>query len=77
MTHTLKQAVTVDIRVGDETYADTYGPGNVDLPEPVAELLVNLGLAEPSKGGKPTKGGTETPAATGDADTPTDTSTEE
>lgn len=72
MTHTLKQAVTVDLRVDGETYADTYGPGNVDLPEPVAELLESLGVAEPTKGSKPPKA-----AERGDAPTDTDTSTEE
>lgn len=50
MAHTLTVAVHVDLRVNGEDLSGDYGPGDVNLPEPVAALLTAQGLATPSKG---------------------------
>ena len=48
MTYTLAEAVHVDIRIDNETIEGDFGPGDVELPAPIAELLVNQGLAVPT-----------------------------
>lgn len=48
MSHTMKDAVHVDLRVGTFDYSGEYGPGDVDLPGPVADLLVAQGFATPN-----------------------------
>lgn len=44
-TYTIRESVHVDIRVNGEDLSGTYGPGDVNLPMPVADHLVALGLA--------------------------------
>lgn len=45
MSYTMKDAVHVDLRVGETDYSGDFGPGDVDLPGPVADLLVAQGFA--------------------------------
>ncbi len=58
MAHTLKEAVHVDLRHNGTDYSGDFGPGDVELPAPVADLLVASGLAietsAPKKAGKST-----------------------
>ena len=74
MSHTIKGTVHVDMRAGGIDHSGTYGPGDVDLPGPVAELLEAQGLATPAKGGKPAKATDQdaAPAAAPSTDTPTE-----
>lgn len=44
-TYTITESVHVDIRVNGEDFSGSYGPGDVDLPQPVADHLVAVGLA--------------------------------
>ena len=53
MSHTIKGTVQVDLRADGVDYSGTYGPGDAELPEPVAELLTAQGLATPAKGKSP------------------------
>lgn len=48
MSYNLPEAVHVDMRVDGETISKDFGPGVVDLPQPVADLLVSQGLATQS-----------------------------
>lgn len=45
--------VTVDLREDDVDLSGVYGPGVVELPEPVARLLVAQELAQPAPAKKP------------------------
>lgn len=73
MSHKIEGTVQVDLRADGIDHSGTYGPGDVELPEPVAELLVAQGLATPSKG-KPSKAPDQdaAPAAAPSIDTPTE-----
>jgi len=42
----LTEAVHVDLRVNGEDFTGTYGPGEVELPEPVAQVLAEQGLLD-------------------------------
>lgn len=53
MSHHMSEAVHLNLTVGNTDFSGDYGPGDVDLPEPVAELLTAMGFASESKG-KPT-----------------------
>lgn len=46
----LTEAVHVDLRVNGEDFTGTYGPGEVDLPEPVAQVLAEHGLLDQADG---------------------------
>lgn len=48
MAYTITEAVHVDIRIDGETISADYAPGDVDLPQPIADLLVAQGLATPT-----------------------------
>lgn len=49
MAYTLNDKVHVDLRVDGNTISEDFGPGDVELPEAVAVLLVGQGLATASK----------------------------
>lgn len=46
---TIKQAVSVDMRAGGEDLSGAWEPGDHELPEPVAEVLIAAGIATPTK----------------------------
>lgn len=48
MSYTLKSDVSVDLRHDGTDYSGTFKAGDVELPEPVAVLLVGQGLATPT-----------------------------
>lgn len=54
-TYTLKEQVHVDLRVNGEDLSGDFGPGEIELPEAVAEHLVGLGLATPTTAKKAAK----------------------
>lgn len=45
MTYTISDKVHVDLRVDGKTISEDFGPGDVELPPAVAELLLAQGLA--------------------------------
>jgi len=52
-THSLKTAVDVDLRAGGIDLSGTYGPGETELPDEVAELLTrqgHIGNGKPARG---------------------------
>jgi len=49
----LSEAVHVDLRVNGEDFTGTYGPGEVELPEPVAQVLAEHGLLAEADGPEP------------------------
>lgn len=52
-TYTLTDAVHIDIRVDNQDISGDFGPGDVALPDAIAEILVAQGHATPTvKGGK-------------------------
>lgn len=56
MAYTIKSKAQVELRLNGVDYSGEYGPGDVDLPEPVAQLLIEQGLATPATSAKkPTK----------------------
>lgn len=49
MSHTLKEAVHVTMTVDGADFSVDYAAGDVDLPQPIADLLVAQGLATVTK----------------------------
>lgn len=45
MAYSLTDTVHVSLRADGADLSGTYGPGEVDLPRPVAELLIAQGFA--------------------------------
>lgn len=45
MAYQLSEKVVVDLRADGQDLSGEYGPGEVDLPRPVAELLIAQKLA--------------------------------
>lgn len=58
--YNVPEPVAVDLRADGQTFTGTYGPGDTELPEPVAQLLQRLGKASPA----PTKPTTAPPKPT-------------
>lgn len=48
----LSDVVTIDARFNDVTVSDSFGPGEVDVLDEVAELLVSQGFADHVKASK-------------------------
>lgn len=48
MTFTIKEQVHVDIRIDGVTIEEDFAPGDHDLPDAIADLLVSQGIAAPS-----------------------------
>lgn len=65
MAYTLSSKVRIDLRADGKDLSGEYGPGDVDLPRPVAELLIAQGFAVETtaskKAAKPAQ--VETPTA--------------
>lgn len=80
MKYTMSEAVHVDLRVDGEDYSGDYGPGDVDLPGPVAELLAAqglLGATEPRGKGRRGRGAIDPAEASATAPEPDDDPTTE
>lgn len=45
MTYTVSEKVHVDMRVNGEDISGDFGPGDVELVQPIADLLLASGLA--------------------------------
>lgn len=55
----LSDVVTIDARFNDVTVSGIFGPGEVDVLDEVADMLVAQGLAEPVKARRTTRASDE------------------